>query len=206
MNTIWLFIAASTALILTPGPDVIYVLTRGAAGGSKIGAASAVGVTGGILVHTIAASLGLTVLLQASPIAFWTMKTAGGLYLVFLGVQMIRHRREFELKRSDATCSASRSIVQGFLSNVFNPKVALFFVSFLPQFVDPSVMNPRLYLLLLGLIFAAMTLGFLLVVGACAGGITNWLSRRKRAGEHMATASGAVLAVLGIRLLLPKSS
>jgi threonine/homoserine/homoserine lactone efflux protein len=205
MTSLYLFIAASAVLIATPGPDVIYVLTRGMSGGRIAGIMSAIGVTSGILVHTVAASLGLTVLLQTSTYAFWTMKIIGGGYLIYLGIQMIRKRRDLVLKRTEADVRTRQCIWQGFLSNVFNPKVALFFVAFLPQFVNPGMENQSVHMIFLGLLFALMTLIFLVILGVFAGAVSSWLYRRKEVGERIGGASGAVLMILGIRLLLPVS-
>ena len=205
MSSLYLFIAASTILIITPGPDIIYVLTRGISGGRTAGIMSAIGVTSGILVHTIAASLGLAILLQTSPYAFWTMKIIGGIYLIYLGIKMVCKRREIVLQKAKGNFRTAECIIQGFLSNVFNPKVALFFVTFLPQFVHPSIQNQSVYMILLGLLFALMTLIFLVILGMFAGAIASWLNKRKSVSERIAGASGVILMLLGIRLLLPQN-
>ena len=205
MTSLYLFIIASTVLIITPGPDVIYVLSRGVSGGRIAGVFSAIGVTSGIFVHTIAASMGLAVLLQTSTYAFWTMKIIGGIYLIYLGIQMIRNRKDLILKKQEGKICVKECLVQGFVSNVFNPKVALFFVAFLPQFIRPGVQNQSLYMILLGLLFALMTLIFLVFLGVFAGTISKWLYDRKKIGERIGSASGIILMLLGIRLLLPEN-
>ena len=205
MTSLYLFIIASTVLIITPGPDVIYVLTRGMSGGRIAGVFSAIGVTSGIFVHTIAASMGLAVLLQTSTYAFWTMKIIGGIYLIYLGIQMIWNRKDLILKKLEGKVRMKECLVQGFVSNVFNPKVALFFVAFLPQFIRPGVQNQSVYMILLGLLFALMTLLFLVILGVFAGTISKWLYDRKKIGERIGSASGIILMLLGIRLLLPEN-
>ncbi len=136
MVSLPLFIIASIALILTPGPDIVYVLTRGIANGKWAGVISAIGVTVGILAHTLAASLGLAVLLTTSIYLFWALKMVGGAYLIYLGYQMIKNKNAFEFSGCQNEFDLKKCFIQGFLSNVLNPKVALFFVAFLPQFVD----------------------------------------------------------------------
>jgi len=154
-------------------------------GGRLAGVMSAIGVTSGIMVHTVAASLGLAVLLQASTYAFWTMKIIGGCYLIYLGIQMIRKRKDLVLKKAATKFRTRECITQGFLSNIFNPKVALFFVAFLPQFISPDNQNQSMYMILLGILFALMTLLFFSILGMFAGAISGWLYSRKRIGERI---------------------
>jgi threonine/homoserine/homoserine lactone efflux protein len=206
MNGLALFIAASLALIFTPGPDMIYVLTRGMAQGRLAGAVSGVGVTAGILVHTLAASLGLAVLLQTSMLAFWALKIAGGCYLIYVGIQLIRHRTAFTVERDGTRLRLRTCFMQGFFSNVLNPKVALFFVSFLPQFVAVGDPHRSARMILLGLGFAAMGVVFLVLLGIFAGGLGAWLNRRKRVAEAVRFTSGGIMMLLGLRLLAPQKN
>ena len=110
MESLTIFIIASIALIVTPGPDIIYVLTRGIADGKRSGAVSAVGVTSGILIHTMAAALGLAVLLKTSTYAFWTLKIAGGIYLMYLGYQVIKNKQALDIIH----CRDCFDIINGF--------------------------------------------------------------------------------------------
>lgn len=203
MESLPLFIFASAVLIVTPGPDLIYVLTRGIAGGRRSGVVSAVGVTAGLLVHTLAAALGLAVLLQTSTIGFLALKTAGGLYLIYLGCQMVRNRGRIDLAGVGTRMGVRRCFVQGFVSNVLNPKIALFFVTFLPQFVSLESTNQSLYMAGLGLLFAFMTVIFLLVLGLFAGQIGSWLQHRKQVTSHINGGAGSALVLLGLFLLRP---
>lgn len=204
MNSFMFFILASVIMIITPGPDLIYVLTRGVSGGRRAGVASAIGVTLGILVHTIAASLGVAVLLQTSVYAFWILKIIGGIYLTYLGIQMIRHRKRLAVKKEQGSYPTRQCIVQGFFSNVFNPKVALFFVAFLPQFIDPDAHSQGAYMAILGLIFALMAVLFLVALGFVAGTASDWFQRKSRFGEWISAGSGTILILLGVRLLTPQ--
>jgi len=206
MESLPLFIIASLALIITPGPDIIYVLSRGIADGRIGGMVSALGVTSGIFVHTLAASLGLAVLLQTSVIAFWVLKLAGGVYLVYLGIQVIKNKNAFDLEISGNGINLKKCFVQGFLSNVLNPKVALFFVAFLPQFVNINSPNYNTQMIGLGLIFALMTIAFLSILGIFAGLIGAWLKSKKSAAGKVRWVSGLVLVLLGVRLLASQRS
>lgn len=204
MESITLFIIASMALIVTPGPDIIYVLTRGIVDGKWSGAMSAVGVTAGILIHTMAAALGLAVLLKTSVYAFWALKIIGGLYLMYLGYQMIKNKNAIEITGSPKSFDMKKCFIQGFLSNVLNPKVALFFVAFLPQFVNENSSNHSFYMILLGLIFALMTIIFLIILGIFAGSIGSWIKEKKHVADKIRIGSGTVLVLLGLRLIVPQ--
>lgn len=206
MESLPLFIFASALLILTPGPDLIYVLTRGISGGKQSGILSAMGVTAGILVHTTAAALGLAVLLQTSTIGFLMVKIAGGSYLLYLGYQMIRNRKAIDLSVNGTGLDARKCFFQGFVSNVLNPKVALFFVTFLPQFVSLESGNQSLCMAGLGLLFALMTVLFLLLLGCFAGQVGAWLQRKRTIASHLNTAAGSALVALGLFLLRPEQS
>ena len=202
MESLPLFIIASMALIVTPGPDIIYVLSRGIADGRIGGIISALGVTSGIFVHTLAASLGLAVLLQTSVIAFWVLKLAGGVYLIYLGIQVIKNKNAFDFEITGNGINLKKCFAQGFLSNVLNPKVALFFVAFLPQFVNINSPNYSTHMIGLGLIFALMTIAFLSILGIFAGLIGAWLKSKKSAAGKVRWVSGLVLMLLGVRLLV----
>ena len=204
MESLPLFIIASALLIVTPGPDLMYVLTRGISGGKQSGVVSAIGVTAGILFHTLAAALGLAVLLKTSAIGFLLVKTAGGVYLIYLGYQMIRNRGSIDLSGVGARIDTKKCILQGFLSNVLNPKVALFFVTFLPQFVSLESNNYSLYMAGLGLLFASMTAVFLMFLGLFAGQIGTWLQQKKRLASQINSGAGSALILLGLFLLKPQ--
>jgi threonine/homoserine/homoserine lactone efflux protein len=146
VESLTLYIAASIALIITPGPDTIYVLTRGISDGKWSGVVSAIGVTAGIFVHTSATALGLAVLLNTSFYAFWMLKVAGGIYLIYLGYRMIVNKKTIQIGRSQPPFDIKKCFLQGFLTNVLNPKVALFFIAFLPQFVNRNISNHSVYM------------------------------------------------------------
>lgn len=196
-----LFITVSWALIIAPGPDMLYVITRGMTHGKKAGMLSAIGVICGILVHTTAAALGLTLIFQTSATAFLIVKYLGAFYLMYLGIKSWREKNIFNLQTSSPV-SSHRLFWQGVLSNVLNPKIAIFFLAFLPQFVDKGSSQVTLQLIVLGLTFATLGLVFLLTVGYSSGTIGRWITRRPQYAEFLGRVSGGILIGLGVRLAL----
>jgi len=195
-----LFFAGSWMLILTPGPDMIYVITRGISQGRKAGMISAVGVTLGILVHTVFAAFGLAIILRTSALAFLAVKFAGAGYLIFLGVKTLLDKSDFKLSRDTPKDGFRKIFVQGVLSNVLNPKIALFFLAFLPQFVSSGRGSASIQMVYLGLAFALFGLVFLVFLGYFSGGIGLWLSQKQTFTEKIRWFTGSVLIALGIRL------
>ena len=197
-----LFIGVSWALIISPGPDMIYVITRGMAHGRKAGMLSAIGVVCGILVHTTAAALGLTLILQTSAFAFLLVKFIGAVYLLYLGIKAWRDKITFRLQSSSSVAKPSVLFWQGVLSNVLNPKIAIFFLAFLPQFVEKGSSQITLQMVILGLTFASFGLCFLLVVGYSSGTIGKWLTYRPEYAQFFQRVTAGILMGLGIRLAL----
>lgn len=199
-----LFIGVSWALIVAPGPDMFYVITRGVTQGRTAGILSALGVICGILVHTVTAAFGLTLILQTSAFAFLLVKYLGAIYLITLGVKAWRDTSTFSLQTSASTMSLRRIFWQGVLSNVLNPKIAIFFLAFLPQFVDKTSSNITLQMVILGLTFATFGLCFLLVIGYSSGTLGSWLTHRPRYTQFLQRFAGGILIGLGVRLALVK--
>jgi len=198
--TFSLFVAASLALIIAPGPDLLYVLARGIAQGRRAGLLSAAGVTLGILVHTLLAALGLAVLLQTSALAFMLVKYVGAAYLVYLGVKAFRDKDGFAPQAHRQAASGRVIFWQGVLSNVLNPKVALFFLAFLPQFVHENGVHPAVQMIGLGLLFAGMGVVFLCFLGYFAGSVGHWLQHRPAVAARMRWVTGGIFLLLGLRL------
>jgi len=155
IHDLWLFVLSAFLLNVTPGPDTLYIVGRSTAHGLRGGVLAALGIGAGALVHVGAAALGLSAILAASATAFTAVKLIGAAYLLYVGVGLLRSRRE--PVRQDVAESRAGSMhgifVQGFLTNVLNPKVALFFLAFLPQFVAADAPSKPLAFLLLGIIF-----------------------------------------------------
>ncbi|MGZ9225738.1 MAG: LysE family translocator [Anaerolineales bacterium] len=198
----FLFVGVSWALILAPGPDMLYVITRGVTQGRRAGMLSAAGVVCGILVHTTAAAFGLTLILQTSAIAFLIVKYLGAVYLIYLGVRSWQDKSTFHLQTLATGASFRRIFWQGVLSNVLNPKIAIFFLAFLPQFVQKRSSHVALQMVTLGLTFAGFGLCFLLIVGYSSGTIGGWLTRRPHYAQFLQRLAGGILIGLGLRLAL----
>ena len=196
------FVGAAWALILAPGPDMLYVITRGMAYGRRAGLLSALGVTCGILVHTTAAAFGLTLIFQTSAVAFLLVKWVGAAYLVYLGLKAWRDASVLSIETPTSMMSARAVFWQGVLSNVLNPKVAIFFLALLPQFVDSASGRVALQMTILGLTFAGFGICFLSAVAYSAGAIGGWLTRRSYYTRILRRVAGGVLIGLGARLAL----
>lgn len=198
----WLvFVPAALALILAPGPDTIYVLTRAIEQGRRIGISSAMGISTGVLVHTFAAVLGLSIILRKSALAFKVVKYVGAFYLVYLGLSTLRASQQFDLDATEREIAreSQTGFGRGVLVNVLNPKVALFFLAFLPQFVSPSGSIP-IQLLLLGGTYALLTLCYLAGIAVFAGTIRHVLITYSSIERVLRGLTGTVLVGLGIQL------
>lgn len=195
-----LFIAASLVLIVTPGQDMVLVMSRSIAQGAAAGVATAAGVSVGLVGHTLLATLGLGALLRASEWLFLALKLLGAAYLVYIGVQLLRTRRAELAMSGGSPRSLRRLFFDGALSNIANPKIAVFYFAFLPQFVRPGATHPTLSIFVLGLAFAALTFLVKGPVGLGAGVLSGWLRSRPRALVWLYRTSGIVLVGLGVRL------
>jgi threonine/homoserine/homoserine lactone efflux protein len=198
-----IFLTASLALIVAPGPDSLYVLARGIGQGTRAGAISALGTSTGLLVHTTAAALGLAVLLQTSIVAYTIIKFVGAAYLIYLGIKTFLTKQSVLITPAANKPSRRRMYLQGALTNVLNPKVALFFVAFLPQFVDQHSGAVALQMLLLGVLFDAMGLTYLLLVAGLSGSLGTFLMARPAWANRIRWLTGSVMVGLGLRLALP---
>lgn len=198
-----LFVTASLALILVPGPDMIYVLTRGLSQGRSAGLVSAAGVSSGALVHTAFAAVGLSAILAQSALAFSVVKYLGAAYLIYLGIRTILDRQALAVPDRAGRARLRVVFRQGVLSNVLNPKVALFFLAFLPQFVDPAGGASALQMLALGAAFALMGLAVLCIMALFSGALGDFLKSRPSFANALRWLSGGVLVALGLRLAVP---
>lgn len=198
-----LFLAAALLLAITPGPGIFYVLARSLAGGKREGILSSLGTFVGGLFHVFAAALGLSAILAASAVAFHTVKYAGAAYLVWLGIRMIRTRNaEITV---EAASPAKRAFRQGILTEVLNPKTALFFLSFIPQFVAPAQGHLFLQFALLGSISVGLNTAADLVVVGMASPLERKLKNSLRFRRRQRTASGIGMIGLGAYLALADS-
>jgi threonine/homoserine/homoserine lactone efflux protein len=198
-GSLLLFMMASVVLIATPGPDMLLMIVRTLSGGPRDGVLVTLGLIGGIILHTCLVAFGLAALFEASSAAFNIVKWAGAAYLVWLGVQAVREPlAPLDVRAEARRYSAAELLQQGFLSNALNPKVALFFLTFLPQFADGKQAPVILQLLLLGGLFGAMGLASYVALsfalgqarGLLVGGVRRILTRL----------SGGLMIALGVRL------
>ena len=199
-----LFIVASLLLIVTPGQDMILVMSRSIAQGAAAGVATAAGVSVGLFGHTILATLGLGAILRTSAWLFLALKLVGAAYLVYLGIQLLRSARRELAVASCAPRSLSRLFLDGAFSNMTNPKIAVFYFAFLPQFVLPGAGQPTLSVFVLGLVFAGLTFLVKGPVGLRAGLLSAWLRARRGVLAWLYRTSGIVLVGLGARLALER--
>jgi len=196
------FLAISVLLILIPGPDTAVVTKNALIGGHRAGVFAAIGVSIGLTIWTIAAALGIAALLKASAVAFFVFKIIGAVYLVWIGIQMLRARdflSEAAERAAGLGVRRTRALRQGLLSDLGNPKIAVFFTSFLPQFIRTGHGGAFLSLLVLGGIFAVLTLlwlaGYAVVVGRASA-----LLRRPSVRKALDRFTGVVLLAFGVRL------
>ena len=203
-----LFVVAGLLLNLTPGPDVLYIVTHALKSGARAGIVAALGITAGCFVHIFAAAVGVSALLAASATAFTLLKWIGAAYLVWVGLKMLRASAPpaMDVAASDARTGNAPDLktvfARGFATNALNPKVALFFLAFLPQFIGPAIERKSLAFLLLGLLFNFN--GLWVNIGWAVA--AAWLSRRVgvvRTGMHwLERAAGAMFLGFGLKLAL----
>jgi threonine/homoserine/homoserine lactone efflux protein len=200
-----LFVLAGLLLNITPGPDMLYIIGRGTSQGWRAGAAAALGVGAGCFVHIAAAALGISALITASATAFAILKIAGAIYLMYVGVSMIVRPELVEggtesVRPEPVEGRTRHTFIQGFLTNALNPKVALFFLAFLPQFISADATAKPTAFLLLGVIFTFNATLWNLFVAWSAARMSHALGGRALA--WMQRCIGGFLVALGVRLAL----
>lgn len=205
ITSLSLFIGAAVLLILIPGPDLIFAVTQGMVNGKRAGVYTAAGLALGNIIHTLAAALGLSLLVKASPILFTAFKIAGAVYLFNLAWKSIRHRKDtLKLGPGEQQRSGRSLMARGLLMNVLNPKVAIFFLTFLPQFVNYEYGWFPVQMIVLGLIFIILTA---LIFGAFAyfaGSFSDKVLQKPRVQEAANVGAGVIFVLLGAKLLATK--
>lgn len=196
------FLLACIALNLTPGLDTFYILARSGREGHAVGLGAALGITSGCVVHTLAAVLGLSAILMTSALAFSVLKYLGAAYLVWIGLRMLLARQTAHAPAETRGRGFAAAFRQGIFTNVLNPKVALFYLAFLPQFVAMHEPHAQLGLLVLGLSFIGTGLCWSLVLALTGARIHRLLQRRPQIGRWMDRACGTVLLGFGLKLAL----
>ncbi len=200
-STLLCFLGASVALTVAPGPDNIFVLSQGIARGRKPAIITALGMCSGISVHTTAAAFGVSALLYSSAVAFNLVKYTGAAYLLFLAVKTLKERSVVRLAAPDDRALAA-SFRRGFLMNVLNPKVAMFFLAFLPQFLTPDTRCFPLWMLVLGLIFMAQAVIIFCAIGYFSGFIGNYVLTRPALARRFDWMTAGIFITLGVRLAI----
>ena len=200
LTNFFLLFTATVLLCIIPGPDMLYIITRSTAQGRSAGVISCVGIALGGLLQTSAVALGLTGLFLVVPIAYDVIKYIGAAYLVYLGIRAILSREEFVRSSSNEKTSLTHTFWQGTFTTLLNPKVAFFYIAFLPQFVDKTQGHIPLQLLVLGLVFNATGLAVDASIALLASFLGTWLKSHTGAAKLLGWLTGFVFIGLGIRL------
>lgn len=195
------FLVAAIILNITPGSDTIYVLSRSISQGRMTGIYSVLGTSAGCVIHTVLAALGLSVILSQSTLAFMMIKIAGAVYLGYLGVTMILTKNNVVASQTQELMSKTDTFWQGLITDVLNPKVALFFLSFLPQFIDPQNQYGIIPFLILGITFVVTGAMWLLFLVYFSSKITEFLRKKSSVNKLMNKVCGGIFLFLGMKLL-----
>ena len=194
------YLAAVLLVVISPGPDNILAISRGLSQGRVAAMLTSVGAGLGIMVHTIAAALGLALVLQTSPLAFWFVKAVGAAYLLYLGVKAISSRSLISFVPAQRQ-SLPRVFATGLLSNVLNPKPGLFVVAFVPQFVSTARGSVAVQMLVYGAIFALLTALLFTLVGSFSAQLSNRLARRPKVVAAANVGAGLTFIAAGLSIL-----
>ena len=201
MNNLILFVLAGLTLNITPGPDMMFVITRSVTESTRSGVISSLGIAAGSIFHTLAVALGLSALLMAVPAAYEVIKYTGAAYLIYLGLKMLLGKQSLKLNDDKKSVRMHSVFLQAMVTNIFNPKVALFFLAFLPQFVNPEG-NVTLQLILLGLLFNFNGTIVNILVALSAGRLGKFIKLRLNNSSVFKWITASVFIGLGIRLAL----
>lgn len=198
------FIITSMIIIVTPGQDMVLVMSRSIADGQKAGVLTAFGVSVGLMGHTILATLGLGALLMTSEWLFYAIKFVGAGYLIYIGYQLITSKENKLSMKELPQTSLKKMFLQGTLSNISNPKITIFYFSYLPQFIVPNGGSETLQLFILGTFFAIITFLIKGPIGFIAGILSKYIKENPKVLEYIHKTSGAILILLGLKLALEK--
>jgi threonine/homoserine/homoserine lactone efflux protein len=197
-TTVSLFLLTALGLLFIPGPAVLFIMTRSVDGGKRVGAISALGIGAADLIHTTAAAFGLSAILMTSALAFSVVKYLGATYLIYLGIRTLLRRDEPRRTERAEPKTLPRLFFQGMMVELFNPKTALFFLAFLPQFVTPARGTATLQFLLFGSLFAVLGLCSLTFYGLLAETIATLIKRNTRFQRIQRYVTGSIYVALGL--------
>ncbi|WP_319404500.1 LysE family translocator [uncultured Desulfosarcina sp.] len=196
------FFLTSLVVVLIPGTGVIYTVSTGLFIGWRASIAAAFGCTMGIIPHLTASVLGLSAILHMSAIAFQVVKCAGVFYLMYLSWSMWRETGLLQVNSPDSKKSLLEIVVKGFLINILNPKLSIFFLAFLPLFVSPNISSPLFQMLILSAVFMAMTLIVFILYGLSANYVSKYIVSSKKVSTYLQKSFAAIFAVLGVKLAM----
>lgn len=197
-----LFILTSVVIIMTPGQDMLLVMSRSIAQGQSAGVMTALGVSVGLMGHTLLATLGLGALLLASEWLFTLIKFIGAGYLIYLGYQLLTSKEHKLAVKDMPKVSYTKMFMQGAISNISNPKITIFYFSYLPQFIVTESGSQAFQLFILGTTFAVITFFLKAPIGVLAGMLSSWIKARPMVLNYIHKTSGVILVSLGLKLAL----
>lgn len=201
-----IFVSSCIILHFTPGADTMYIIGKTLTGGKKAGIISVFGISTGVLVHTILVAFGLSVILTKSILVFNIIKSLGAIYLIYMGIKAIINKDELKENNDNKTINLKEIYFQGVITNVLNPKVALFFLAFLPQFVDVNNQYGILPFLLLGISFFITSSTYGVVLAIFSGEVLKFFNKDSKFSDKMKKVSGIIYIFLGIGILRAKLS
>lgn len=195
------FLVTTFVAMVSPGPDMLFVLGCGARGGPRAGLLATAGVASSEIIHTAVAAAGLAALFEAVPTAFTVVRIVGAAYLVYMGIKIIRSRNSpYHESSKTGEISARKAYLAGLWTNLLNPKMVTFTIAFLPQFVNPDLGHVWLQFVILGALLVALEFAVDGAVGICGGKIGGWLRKREVARRRLNSATGGLFIVLGVGL------
>lgn len=203
ISSLFVFLGASVLVTIVPGPDNVFVIAQGVSNGRKAAVLTALGMVSGITIHTMAAALGISAIIYSSSVAFHLLKFTGAAYLFYLAFLTYKEReRGIAFKADGLDESSFEMLKRGFLMNVLNPKVGIFFLAFIPQFVDPNSSHQSWLMLQLGIVFMIQALGIFSAIAYFAGGIGSVLQRNGRMRSSLSIAAALTFVLIGLRLVI----
>jgi len=202
ISNLAMFLVTSVAVILMPGPAMIFVISNGLTRGVRASIAAAFGTTSGVSFHMLCAAYGLAIIMQTSAIAFGIVKFAGAAYLIYLAIKTVINKDDFVSDGFSTEKSQNSIFLQGFLINILNPKLSIFFLAFLPQFLSPNKLSVTSQTLLLGSIFMSMTIVLFIAYGVFASALRQRVLQSPKVLKTIKWCFGSVFMGLGVRLAL----
>ncbi|AJQ25426.1 LysE family translocator [Pelosinus fermentans] len=200
ISNIYLFISISFILLISPGPNTIYVVTKGMTEGRKAAFKAVLGASAGDMVQVLAASLGLAVLLQVSSLAFFIVKMLGASYLFYVGIRCFLNKQQLFIKSSEKETKSKDLFFTGFFTSALNPKTTLFFMSFLPQFISIQSAYAQQQMLLLGAMFVIMGFFVMIAYAVVAEKLRCWISKNERIQVYLNWITGIIFIGFGLRV------